>query len=202
MIVVKLGGSHACSALLGRWLVAIEAARGEAVIVPGGGPFADAVRAAQPAMQFSDKAAHDMALLAMTQYAVALTSLRAVLVLADSRAALEAALSQGRVPVWSPWPMLRDAAGIAASWDVTSDSLSLWLARTIAAPRVLFVKRRRAPAGTGARQLAAAGLLDAASPGWLEEYRGAVYLAGPEDVPTALDPRNPPGRRIACREAA
>ena len=49
-LVVKLGGSHAGSALLRPWLRAIEAAAGRVVLVPGGGPFADAVRDAQATM--------------------------------------------------------------------------------------------------------------------------------------------------------
>ena len=202
MIVVKLGGSLAFSPLLRRWLLAIEAARGKVVVVPGGGPFADAVRATQPAMGLNDKPAHDMALLAMAQYGIALASLSTTLVLADSRPSVEAALWRGRIPVWSPWPMLRDAPDIPASWDVTSDSLALWLAHLLSVPRVLMVKRRCAPAGASAQQLAAAGLLDAAAPHFLGAYGGTLLVAGPEDVPEALDPGSPPGCRIALREAA
>ena len=202
MIVVKLGGSYAYSPLLRPWLTAIEAARGEAVIVPGGGPFADSVRAAQARMGFGDQAAHEMALLAMTQYAVALVSLSAGLVLADSLASIEAALIAGRVPVWNPWPMLRDSDDVPASWDITSDALSIWLAQRLRAPSLLFIKRRAARAGAGPRELSINGLLDPASPRLIEHYGGAVYIAGPDDVPEALDPRAPPGRRIPARKAA
>jgi aspartokinase-like uncharacterized kinase len=46
--VVKLGGSLHDAAELGGWLAALAEAPGPArVVVPGGGPFADAVRAAQ-----------------------------------------------------------------------------------------------------------------------------------------------------------
>ena len=47
-LIVKLGGSHAFAAHLKDWLGAIAEGAGRVVIVPGGGPFADAVRAAQP----------------------------------------------------------------------------------------------------------------------------------------------------------
>src|SRR5688572_11112389 len=67
--VVKLGGSYALSPRLPAILAAIRASHVPVVVVPGGGPFADAVRAAQPRMGFGDRAAHRMALLAMAQFA-------------------------------------------------------------------------------------------------------------------------------------
>ena len=70
--IVKLGGSHAFGPHLHDWLEAIAREAGLVVIVPGGGPFADAVRAAQPAMGFDDEAAHAMALMAMAQFGRAL----------------------------------------------------------------------------------------------------------------------------------
>src|SRR5215510_16371000 len=66
--VVKLGGSYAHAAELKPWLAAIAACAGHVVLVPGGGPFADAVREAQARMGFDDRVAHRMALTAMAQY--------------------------------------------------------------------------------------------------------------------------------------
>src|SRR5690348_718277 len=111
VLVVKLGGSHAASPMLRRWLAAIAAAQ-LVVLVPGGGPFADAVRAAQPAMGFDDATAHQMALLAMAQYGLALTALDPRLRPADSRNAIRATSAAGHVPVWLPWPMLSDATEV------------------------------------------------------------------------------------------
>src|SRR2546426_2358433 len=82
--VIKLGGSFAFSADLGDWIAAIAACAGRVVIVPGGGPFADVVRAAQVQMGFDDRAAHRMALLAMAQYGCAIKSRNEALTLADS----------------------------------------------------------------------------------------------------------------------
>ncbi len=171
--VVKLGGSFATSPLLRRWLEAIAGAPG-VVLVAGGGPFADAVRAAQPVMGFDDGAAHRMALLAMNQFALALAALAPRLLPADDVPAIEAALAGGRVPVWCPWPMLRGEPGIAESWDVTSDSLALWLAARLAAARLVLVKHRVAA-------LAAPGLVDAAFARFRAAFAGEVVLAGPED---------------------
>jgi len=131
LTVVKLGGSHALSPLLRPWLDAIGRAAGDVVVVPGGGPFADTVRAAQPAMGFDDAAAHDMAMMAMAQYARALTSLADGFVYADTLAAVQDAVACRKIPVWSPWPGLRAHPDIPRSWDVTADSLAIWLASAL-----------------------------------------------------------------------
>ena len=119
--VVKLGGSYARSKYLAPWLDTLSRCGGRAVIVAGGGPFADAVRATQPVMHFDDRVAHHMALLAMEQYALALASLRSSFALAASIAALRRALREERVPPGQSrtkkWPVL-DAHG-APDVDLT-----------------------------------------------------------------------------------
>ena len=176
LTVVKLGGSHALSPLLDGWLGAIGRARGKVIVVPGGGPFADAVRAAQPAMGFDDAAAHDMALMTMAQYGRALTSLADGFVYADTIDAVYAAVARCEVPVWSPWPMLRAHPDIPRSWDVTSDSLAIWLATAMEARRVVLIKHR-APT-----MAADDDLVDAAFPRFVARFGGAVLIAGRDDL--------------------
>lgn len=185
-MVVKLGGSHARSPLLAGWLRAIAAAAGRVVLVPGGGPFGDAVRTLQPELGFDDRTAHAMALLAMAQFGVLLAATPKFR-LADTFAGVNDALDAGCVPVWSPWPMLHGAPGIPESWDVTSDSLGLWLATRLGAPYFVLVKH--APLGTP-------GLLDAAFPHFRAMFAGRIWVAGPDDLPEALDPGAPPGARL------
>lgn len=203
LCVVKLGGSQAFSPLLRPWLAALAPVAGSVVIVPGGGPFADAVRAAQPRMGFDDRTAHEMALLAMAQFAMALTGIarELPLAIAESSIDIERALAGGKIPIWSPVAMLCGAPEVPRSWAVTSDSLALWLATMLRGPRLLLVKARPAPEGAGASRLVAEGLLDQAFLEFLRRYSGAVYIAGPEDLPPdGLDARNPPG--IALRALA
>ena len=196
-VVVKLGGSYASSPLLPSWLRAIEAAAGSVVLVPGGGPFADTVRVMQPMMGYDDEAADAMAMLAMAQFGIALCSLGTLLVLVESEAAIQAALDGARVPVWSPLLMVRGASGLTASWDVTSDSLALWLAQCLKAGALLLVKQRDI-AGEIAG-LSRDGVLDAFFPRLHSTYPCPVFLAGPGDLPAAgLDPDRPPGARLAA----
>lgn len=188
MIVVKLGGSHALSPLLPGWIQAIGRAAGRVVMVPGGGPFADAVRAAQPVMGFDDDAAHDMALMAMAQYGRALTDLAAGFVYADTVDAVRAAVALGRVPIWSPWPMLRAHPDIPRSWDVTSDSLAVWLATALDADGVVLIKHCD-PAREDA--------VDAAFAAFASRFGGFVRLAGPDDLCAAEALFGPPAAAAA-----
>jgi 5-(aminomethyl)-3-furanmethanol phosphate kinase len=160
-VVVKLGGSFAFSVHLRAWIEALAACAGRVVIVPGGGPFADTVRSAQLRMGFDDRAAHDMAILAMEQYGRALASLDRRLSPADSTEAIRRDLNAGRVPVWMPARMTRLANDIAPSWDLTSDSLAAWLAGTIGARRLFLVKHVEFQSrAVGGDDLAATGVVD------------------------------------------
>lgn len=179
--VVKLGGSLACSARLPDWLAAVAAGGGDSVLVPGGGPFADAVRAAQRRWPFDDTTAHQMALLAMHQYGLLLGGLRPELVAADSVAAMAAARRAGRIPVWLPAPMVLAAAELEASWRLTSDSLALWLARRLNASRLVLVKSVTAPAGAGAQTLAEAGIVDPLFPRYARGCDCAIVCLGPDE---------------------
>jgi dihydroneopterin aldolase len=185
--VVKLGGSYAGSAALHGWLDALAACAGHAVLVPGGGPFADAVRAAQRSLGFDDRTAHHMALIAMEQYGCALASLGRKVVPAASAAALVRALRQRKVPVWVPTRMALAAADVPCSWDVTADSLAAWLAGRLRAERVLLVKRRRPASNSiSARELVASGLADPSFPGFLAASGAAASIAGPADHARAV----------------
>ena len=129
-VVVKLGGSLLEAAELRPWLAALAILPGAPrVVVPGGGPFADTVRDAQARLGFHDLAAHRMAILAMQQYGLMLQALEPRLALAETSTDL-AAIPPGAGAVWLPWRMVGLEPGIEPSWDVTSDSLALWLAAT------------------------------------------------------------------------
>jgi 5-(aminomethyl)-3-furanmethanol phosphate kinase len=181
LAVVKLGGSHATGPHLKDWLAAIAAEAGSIAIVPGGGPFADAVRTAQASMGFDDPAAHAMALMAMAQFGCALRSLNPALTLAASRSAILRALKDGKVPVWSPEPMAR-AAALPETWNLTSDSLAAWLAGALGATRLLLVKHGHFETETiDAHDLAARGVVDPLFPRYLRESGARAWLAGPTD---------------------
>ena len=141
MCVVKLGGSLANSEELPRWLEVIgTAGAGKVVLVPGGGPWADEVRAAQKREGFDDSVAHRKALRAMEQYGKVLAGMRANLIPANGIAEIHEALRNGLVPIWMPYDMVVADPSVPESWNVTSDSLAAWLAKKLNASVLLLVK--------------------------------------------------------------
>lgn len=147
-IVVKVGGGLlAFPGHLDAVLAALAdaASTSRVLIVPGGGPFADAVRAVDRDLTLSDDAAHWMAVLAMDQYAHLLVSRLRSAGLASDAAGIAAELDRGRLPVLAPSRWLRDADPLPHSWDVTSDSIAAWVAGEVGARRLVLVK----PPGAG-----------------------------------------------------
>ena len=181
-VVVKLGGSFAFSAMLTVWIRVLASCAGRVVIVPGGGPFADAVRTVQRRMGFDDRAAHLMSLLAMEQYGHALICYDDLLQPADSVECIERHLAAQRVPVWMPARMAAAAPDVEPSWKVTSDSLAAWLSGTIGASRLILVKHIGALSGLEQCQdLVAMGIVDEAFPQYLRKAAVSASLVGPAD---------------------
>jgi len=156
-------------------------------VVAGGGPFADAVRAAQQRMGFDDDAAHRMALLAMEQYAEALAGIEGSLVPAASLGAIRRILRGGGIPVWLPTRMALAAADVPRSWDVTSDSLAAWLAGQLGARRLLLVKQVELSADrVPVEKLIAGGIVDPAFARFLQASGAEAELIGPEGHEAAV----------------
>ena len=195
--VVKLGGSLWRAPELRRWLEILAAVRRlRIVVVPGGGPFADAVRDSQPALGFGDRAAHRMALLAMEQYGTALADLEPRLTPARKLAGLRGLPSP---TVWMPLPLAEDA-DVAESWDVTSDSLAVWLAGALGAACTVLVKSVPLPdTAAPVHQLVGNGIVDPTLPDRLARFGGTVWCVSREDhrrFAEALDQGNPCGTRL------
>lgn len=167
MWIVKLGGSLWDAPELRRWLDAVARSPRPIVVVPGGGPFADAVRAAQPVLGFDDPAAHRMAILAMQQYAEALASLEPRLKLRDP---------PEPNCIWAPWPSAALADDLPPSWDLTSDSIAVWLARRRGADGVVLVKSATVADRPRLGDLVAAGIVDPALPGMVEGWQGRLRI--------------------------
>ena len=179
--VVKVGGSLVAEpgrlqALLTRL---VAGGMGPSIVVPGGGPFAEAVRTTQASLGFSDALAHRLALDAMGRMAEILGALEPRLDVAEDEAAIAKSLAAGRIPVWDPVGLKDGHPDIAETWDVTSDSLALWLATTLGAPVCRLVKSADAPAGATWLDLARTGLVDAAFPAFAARYSGRIEILGP-----------------------
>lgn len=178
--VVKVGGSLVGDSERLRALLA-ECTTKNVAIVPGGGPFADAVRTAQSALGFDDALAHRLALDAMGRMAEVFCSLEPRLTRAASLETVADALARGRSVVWDPAALKAGCPGIPESWEVTSDSLALWLATRLGAGRCIVEKSAPVPAADAAA-LAAMGLVDAAFPRFAAAFPGEIVVRGPESA--------------------
>ncbi len=196
-LVVKLGGSTAGHAEMQRWIDLLASATFPLVIVPGGGPFADQVRTSQKRLGYSDDAAHAMAILAMDQFGIAIAERHPQLRVARSISQIGEVLDAGVTPVWLPSSMTLDAVDIPCSWQITSDSLSAWLARQLPADTLLLVKQTDEYTHyTTVPELVAAGIVDSMLPDMLGEGT-SLHVAGPGMLDTLdLPLASIPGRRI------
>ncbi|MCX4189926.1 delta 1-pyrroline-5-carboxylate synthetase [Methylophaga sp. OBS3] len=138
MNVVKLGGSLYHQPRLKSWLHKLqnEAKTSSILVVAGGGPFADCVREAQQDHQLSDTSAHQMAIIAMKQFA---------LLLLDMQPEATAVHHLSTLPktglyIWLPDDKAMMETDLPCSWAVTSDSIALWLAQQHQAEQLIIVK--------------------------------------------------------------
>jgi len=143
LVVVKVGGGLSATpgalAAVGRALAA-AALRHRILVVPGGGPFADAVRAFDRRESLSADAAHWMAILAMDQYAYVLVERIPGAVLVEEPGALGAVLSGPGVAVLAPSRWLRAADVLPHDWSASSDSAAAFVAGALDARRLLLIK--------------------------------------------------------------
>jgi len=147
-VLVKVGGSLArAPGALARAATAVAAAarRRPIVVVPGGGPFADRVRAFDREARPSASAAHWMATLAMDQYAYALADAIPDALVVHDAAGVRAALAARRIPVLAPARWLLAADPLPHGWDVTSDSIAAFLAGALDASLLVLLKPASGP---------------------------------------------------------
>jgi aspartokinase-like uncharacterized kinase len=143
--VIKIGGALATvPGASARVAAAVCAAAIEhrLVVVPGGGPFADAVRSYDARFGLSADAAHWMAILAMDQYACVLADQLENATVVDQPAEVLATVAQGRVAVLAPYRWMRSADVLPHGWEVTSDSIAAFVAGALQAERLILIKAR------------------------------------------------------------
>ena len=165
MWVIKLGGSLLWDAALADWVgacVRVTAEGTPLVVCPGGGVFADYIRATDKAQALGEGLAHDLAILAMRQTATVIQHRYPHLTPCPRISDLPRAAGTGAL--WFPDPMDPALRQVAASWTVSADTLALEVARQLGANGLIVVKSAAPAHATGLPEQVKAGWIDAAFP--------------------------------------
>jgi 5-(aminomethyl)-3-furanmethanol phosphate kinase len=138
-VVVKVGGgllrAEGLDGLRRGCAEAVALARDRPVlVVPGGGPFADAVRAVDAQVGLGDHFAHVLALRAMDQLGVLLAPML------PGAEVLDRLVAPASLGLLLAAPAFAGHPDIPASWDVTSDSLAVLAAGAIGAEEAILLK--------------------------------------------------------------
>lgn len=110
------------------------------LVVPGGGDFADQVRMAYERFKLSETAAHRMALSAMDQYGYLLHHLIPESFLTTQMTSTCRAKVSGKVAVLLPSVQILQCSSLPHSWQVTSDTISAWVAHSARCRRLVLLK--------------------------------------------------------------
>jgi 5-(aminomethyl)-3-furanmethanol phosphate kinase len=180
--VVKVGGSLLAGGSLPSLLTTLgELARTHRlVVVPGGGPFADAVRRACSLHDPGASAGHWMAVLAMDQHAHLLAGLLPTARLTTGPDEIAKVLAEGLLPVLSPFRWLQAVDPLPHGWHVTSDSIAAWVAARLSARRLVLLKSLEGVLGPSGDVVAEAPLRSPALAGIVDEYFERALGPGPE----------------------
>lgn len=204
--VVKLGGSLLAgdvSTLMGTLARAARSWR--LAVVPGGGPFADAVRDVSARHDAGAAAAHWMAILAMDQHAHLLVDIAPSARLTRTPSEIESAADARELPVLAPYAWLRSEDPLPHGWHVTSDSIAAWVAARTGAARLVLLKSIEgvsADAGVvdevASDSPALAGVVDEEFGRVLQRDVECWILSGrhPERLRQLLEKGSAPGTRI------
>ncbi len=139
--VVKVGGGLlSLPGALDRVARELGSWAGRIVVVPGGGPFADAVRRLDERLGLSPESAHWMAILAMDQYAYVLAERVPGGFVTRSPAEIGEALGRDAVPVLAPAEWIRAADPLPHGWEYAGDCVAAYVAGALDAPHLVLVK--------------------------------------------------------------
>ncbi len=141
-VVMKVGGSLGRFRGLGKLLDVIASCRGNTrvLLIPGGGAFADLVRAQYRRLRLTESTAHRMAILAMDQYGLLLSDLASQVHPISRLNEAGTVLRSGGLPILLPSRCLSRRDPFDHSWSVTSDSIAAFVAGLVRADALLLLK--------------------------------------------------------------
>lgn len=109
------------------------------IVVPGGGEFADIVRTYDKEFDLPRQISHRMAILAMDQYGLLLSTLVPGSVAVDKIEDLQDNITLHHLVVLLPSNFLFCDKSLNNSWDVTSDSIAVYIAQKLGISKTVLV---------------------------------------------------------------
>jgi hypothetical protein len=110
------------------------------IVVPGGGSLADEVRRMHKEYDLADSTAHFMAILAIDQNAFMINQFmkgsRLVFDPSDARRTTKG----HQVAILAPFRLMLNRDPLPKSWEVTSDSIAAYIAKTVKAEKLILLK--------------------------------------------------------------
>lgn len=140
--VIKVGGSIALHPEKLRALctkISEESKKHRLIVVPGGGEFADTVRTLDKQFSLSCSVSHKMAVLGMDQYGLMLSDLIPNSVTVSKLEEVKYFLDKSKLTIFLPSNLLLSEDPLENSWEVTSDSIAVYLAHRMQVHKVLLV---------------------------------------------------------------
>jgi aspartokinase-like uncharacterized kinase len=140
--IVKVGGSLASYPEKLRALcikLSEISTKRKLIVIPGGGELADLVRDLDKRFNLSRMTSHRMAILSMDQYGFLLSDLMPQSCSVSQLKNLQKTIDSGKVPVFLPSILLLSKDQLENSWDVTSDSIAVYIAGQLRISKVLLV---------------------------------------------------------------
>ncbi len=184
MYVVKVGGS-----LIDYAKDIITVLKNyDALIIPGGGIFADTVREVYKKFGLSEQAAHRMAIAAMEQYGTFLSDISGV----------KTASSANKIKTPCIFLPYRLKKTFKPSWRVTSDTMACYIARKVGAEKFILLKdvdgiyiKSKLVSKISARELSRYGrtCVDEELPKYLSRYKMDCWIINgkkPERIKKAM----------------
>jgi 5-(aminomethyl)-3-furanmethanol phosphate kinase len=109
------------------------------IVVPGGGGFADVVRCLDKSFHLSCSTSHGMAILGMDQYGMLLSDLIPGSIMTHKLEEIKCFFDLNKLPIFLPSHLLLRDNPLKNSWDVTSDSIAVYIAGRLHVTKVLLV---------------------------------------------------------------
>ncbi len=187
IVVVKIGGSLYDWPEFGPRLQEFLATlRGRSIVlVPGGGPFADAVRALDQKHRLGDEAAHWLALHSLTLAARFLEQLLPGAKVIEGLAAARNSWMANRISILNVYRFARGDESrpnhLPHTWSATSDSLAARVAIVAGADRLILLKSTNSSTGSDWAAAASAGFVDAVFPSAISSAKFPVEAVNLRD---------------------